>query len=392
MLDKVLEVFLLTRALDVGGAERQLVLLAKGLKARGHKVSVGVFYAGGALDAELQESGIEIVDFGKAKRWDVIPFMRRVVGELRRRRPDVVYGFLGSGNVVATAARPFVGKTCLVWSVRASNMDLRKYDWLARLWYKIECRLSRYADAIIANSSAGADFAVRNGFPRSKLVVIPNGIDTDRFRPDHALRSKQRAAFRLRDEQIAIGVLARLDPMKGHEILLQAAPAVLEKRPNVRFFCIGEGPELDHLRQMAADLGLSDRINFTGRHDPAAALNALDISCSCSLFGEGFSNAVAEAMACGLPCVVTDVGDSRAIVGEFGTVVPPRSPEALAAALVGLIASPDGGKARSGRERIVAEFSIDAMVDRTLQTFQSVLSRHHRGARTVGKRAIYRDT
>lgn len=387
-----MRVFLLTRALDVGGAERQLVLLAKGLHSRGHVVEVGVFYAGGALTAELEEGGIEIVDLRKSGRWDVVPFLRRVIRELRRRRPDIVYGFLGSGNVIATAARSFIPKTCLVWSVRASNMDLGRYDWLARLWYKVECGLSRFADLIIANSSAGADFAIRNGFPSDKLVVVHNGIDTARFRPDASLRAAQRKAFGLSDDQIAIGMLARLDPMKGHEVFLQAARAVATERSDIRFFCIGEGPELSRLKQIAKDLGLTDWVAFTGSQDPVSALNGLDIACSCSLFGEGFSNAIAEAMACGLPCVVTDVGDSGMIVGQLGSVVPPGSAAALASSIEQAIARHGEHDQRVPRERVVGTFSVDAMVDATLSAFETALGGSTRPAQAANIQAHDPDT
>ena len=127
-------------------------------------------------------------------------------------------------------------------------------------------------------------------------------------------------------------------------------------------------------------------MNFTGGQDPVAALNALDIASSCSLFGEGFSNAIAEAMACGLPCIVTDVGDSRAIVGDFGTVVPAGSAAALAAAMQSVIATRKDHDPRLPRQKIVTEFSVSAMVERTLEALQSAAA----GERT-GRRRSRRD-
>ena len=360
-------IYLLARSLNIGGAERQLVHLAAGLHARGEKVVVGLFYKGGVLDAELERRGIPIVDLKKSGRWDVPSFLARVRRSIAGVRPDVVYSFLGTANIVAAALRPLSPRFRMVWSIRASDMDPARYDWVFRLNYGLECALSRTADLIISNSNAGRDFAAAHGFPRKRIEVVPNGIDTERFRPDPALRAAKRAEWGIGNEETAIGVLARLDPMKDHPTFLRAAALLAPRRPELRFLCIGEGPDEAALKRLASDLGLGERVLFTGRStDPVAALNALDIACSSSAFGEGFSNAVAEAMACGLPPVVTDVGDSAMLVGDAGRVVPRRDPEALARALEDEAAEPRGPRGERARARIVESFSLNAMVERTL--------------------------
>jgi glycosyltransferase involved in cell wall biosynthesis len=368
-----LSVFLLARSLTTGGAEQQLVALAKSLSARGHRVSIGVFYAGGPLECGLEGSGVEIVDLAKSGRWDVVPFMLRTAAALRRRNPDLVYSFLGGGNLVAAVARRCVPRAKLVWSVRNSEFDISVDHWVARVGHRLEGALAEVPDAIIANSSAGRDFAVSRGFPAERITVVPNGIDTDRFRPDAALRAEVRSKLGLSEDAIAIGVLGRLNATKDHASFLRAAKVVSGAVTRARFLCAGSGPELERLQQLARELGIAERVIFTGELDGAAALNAFDIACSPSLT-EGFSNAIAEAMSCGLPCIVTDVGDSAAIVGDCGTVVPPGSPEALAAAIRAEIANPDGHDPAESRRRIVDNFSIGTMVDRTLDVFRSVLS------------------
>jgi len=204
-------------------------------------------------------------------------------------------------------------------------------------------------------------------------VVIPNGIDTDRFKPDPGRRAAQRSAWGLRGNQIAVGLVARLDPMKGHKIFLKAAQLAGSKNPEMRFFCVGSGPQMQSLELIADELGLGDRLVFTGESEPVAALNALDIACSSSLWGEGFSNSIAEAMACGLPCIVTDVGDSGQIVGATGTVVPPGSATAIANAILRQAESLASHRADEPRARIIENFSMSMMVENTLQAFHEQL-------------------
>jgi glycosyltransferase involved in cell wall biosynthesis len=362
-----LSIFLLIRSLNVGGSERQLVHLALGLQRRGHRVTVGVFYSGGLLELELEKAGVPVVDLAKHGRWDLPGFLVRARRAIISARPDVLYSFLGSANLIAAAVRLTARVPQLVWSIRSSDVDLSKYGRLERTSFALECRLSSAADLIISNSNAGLESAAANGFRRDKIAVVPNGIDTGRFRPDRALRAEQRRRWGLLENQLAVGVLARLDPMKGHDVFLHAAANMAQDRPELRFLCIGEGSEETRLKALAAELGVADRMLFTGLStDPAAALNALDIYCSPSIFGEGFSNSIAEAMACGLPCVVTDVGDSARIVGDTGRVVPKSDPEALAAAVMDEIGKLGAHRSATARARIVERFSVDAMIDRTL--------------------------
>jgi glycosyltransferase involved in cell wall biosynthesis len=365
-------VFLLIRSLGIGGAERQLVQLALGLNERGFKVTVAVFYRGGALERELAERGIAIVDLAKRGRWDMAGFLLRLVRALRAERPDIVYPFLGTANTVASLVRPFAPRFRLLWSIRASNMPLEHYDWAPAFGYRIESALSSSPDLIIANSQAGADYAVRHGFPADRMAVVPNGIDTERFRPDEALRREARVRWGFAEDVVAIGVLARIDPMKDHANFLRAAALVAAQRPDLRFLCIGEGGEdyVRGLKALAEESGIGERVLWPGpAADPVLELNGLDIVCSSSSAGEGFSNAVAEAMACRRLCVVTDVGDSARVVGDTGLVVPPRDPDALAAALLAALErlGPEAGS--PARERMVKDYSVARMVERTIACF-----------------------
>lgn len=367
-------VLFLARSLNRGGAERQLVLLAAGLAQRGHLVVVAVFYDGGAFAAELEAAGVRLIVLEKIGRWDVLLFLIRLVRSLRKEHPAILHSYLAVPNVLSALLKPLLPGTQIIWGLRASNMDLSRYDWLSRLTNLLECKLSRFADCIIANSCAGKRHAVENDFSEDKIVVIPNGIDTKYFRFDLEGRRQVRSAWGLGKDEILVGLAARLDPMKDHPTFLKAASCIARERQDVRFVCVGDGPAAytEALRQQVAALGLTNRLIWAGaRDDMPAVYSALDIACSSSCFGEGFSNTIAEAMVCGVPCVVTEVGDSAFIVGDTGSVVAPGDYSALAAAIGRLIDLPPEERRMLGdacRARVVSEFGIDRLVDRTEQT------------------------
>ncbi len=368
---------LLARSLECGGAERQLVELAKGLHNLKVNVIVGTLYSGGKLEADLKSAGIPVYSLNKKGRWEVIPFFVRFCKFIRSSNTQLIYAFLNIQCILAVLVRLVQPDLRIVWGVRASNLDLSRYDWMARFAYRVECRLSRFADLIIANSNAGRAYALANGFPEAGTIVIPNGIDTDRFKPEPIARCKLRAEWGVRDNEILIGIVARLDPMKDHPVFFHAASELLQQDIEVRFICVGDGnePYRTELYALAEKSGLGNKLIWAGsRDDMTAVYNALDILVSSS-YTEGFSNVIAEGMACGIPCVVTDVGDSKWIVGDTGIVVSPGDPQALAQACQTMITrirklQPSlGGKTR---RRIIEQFGLDILTRRTEAAFATM--------------------
>ena len=363
---------LFARKLEQGGAERQIVALAKELKKRGHEIHVVLFYAGGVFDSELIAAGVPLHYVRKQGRWDIIGFGVRLAYILRRLRPETIYSFLDLPNILAALLGRWVGRPRLVWGIRAAGMEMHHYDWLSELIPKLEARMSGVPDIVVANSRAGKEWAITRGFPQYKVVVIENGIDTDRFKFDPCGREEVRAEWKIDKYTKVIGLVGRLDPMKGHEIFLKAVARLGEARQNLMFVCVGGGKDeyAHRLRGLTRSLGLDRRVIWVGpRMDMPAVFSALDVVCSSSSFGEGFPNVIAEAMACERPCVVTDVGDSARIVGGVGEVVPPRDADGLAAALARMIdrIEKDGNIGRKARARILKEFSVEHMVSRTEQ-------------------------
>jgi glycosyltransferase involved in cell wall biosynthesis len=368
----------LTRSLDVGGAERQMIGLAAGLHRAGWRVRVLTFYDGGTLTSDLIGQGVAVESLHKRGRWDVVGFGLRLVRQLRRDRPDIVHGYLVTPNVVSAIVKAFVGRPRVVWGVRASNMEFGRYGRLSSVLFAMSCGLSRFADLIICNSNAGKDFHASRGYPRSRMVVVPNGIDSTRFRPDAVARQSIRAEWGVTEGEVLVGLVARLDPMKDHVTFLHGAALVAADRKDARFVCVGQGPAPygDMLERLATDLGLDARLIWAGeRTDLPAVYNALDLAVSSSTYGEGFSNVVAEAMATGVPCVVTDVGDSRFIVGDAGWVCRRSSPSDLAGAIASALSSATrlaefGDRAR---RRVTTEFSEDRREQATAEHLAGLL-------------------
>lgn len=367
-----MKITFLIRSLDLGGAQRQLVSLARGLHERGHRVLIATFYGGGPLEEEL--AGIPVRDLGKKGRWDLLGFLTRLVRLVREEKPDILHGYLAIPNILTVLLKPLFPRTRMVWGTRNAKLYFDRYDRVRRLAYRVERLLSRFADLIIANSYRGRDYAADYGFPEDKIVVIPNGIDTERFHPDLEARRRLRAEWGVAEDEKLVGLVGRLAPMKDHATFLEAAALLARERRDVRYVCVGEGPAgyRQELRALSARLGLKERLLWAGaRKDMPAVHNALDVAASSSYDGEGFPNVVGEAMACGVPCVVTDVGDSARVVGETGVVVPPGDPRALAE---GLKAASNGRvDPRSLRERVVRCFSTRALVLNTEETLRGII-------------------
>jgi len=293
-------------------------------------------------------------------------FFFRLFRALRQQSPDVIYSFLSTANILAVFLRPFIPPARIVWGVRASNMDLEQYDWLFRWSYWFECRLARFVDTIIANSHAGLEYAVAHGFPRKNMTVIPNGIDTEHFRPDKSAGERVRKAWGIAEDGLLIGVIGRIDPMKGHPTFLEAAALIKQQQLKARFVCVGRGEVVyeESMYKLTTKLGLDDVLIWAGHHsDMVAVYNAFDIIVSPSYYGEGFSNVIGEAMSCGVPCVVTDVGDSALIVGSCGRVAPPNDAKSLANSILVQLVLNDKGIGQ--RNRIAEQYSLSKLCKKT---------------------------
>jgi glycosyltransferase involved in cell wall biosynthesis len=373
----VIRILFIIRRLVQGGAERQLVELIRHLDKTRFDITLMCQYSGGALwDEAASIPGVRFEQIGKSGRWDV-KFLPRLTACLRRLRPDIVHGYMDVANILALSAKPMGAR--VVWGIRASKIDLSCYDYLQRAVFHLETWLASFPDLIICNSVAARADVLARRFPPDRTIVIPNGIDTQRFRSDAQQRAEVRSQWQIEPHQFLIGMLARLDPMKGHSTFFAAARLVMARFPEARFVVIGDGPDSyrRELRALAVEDGLSDRLVWAGsRNDVPAVLSALDLSVSASSFGEGFSNSLAEAMACGVPCVATKVGDSAAILGGLGWLAEPDDPSGLAEQICAAREASRRGVVEPAqlRERIQTEFGTQRLAQSTAVAFLALMA------------------
>lgn len=372
-----MRITLLIRSLVMHGAERQLVVLAKSLHASGHKVHVIVLYGGGELEAELARAGIPLVSLGKRSRWDIFVPHLRLIRTIKRSKPEILYGYMEAANFMCSIMKFFYPWLRIIWGIRSAVKNVESNEPIVRIMSRVEPLLARFADLIIFNSNRGKQYAEERGFPPDKLHVVPNGIDTDKYNINSVARNRIRQEFGWSEKTKVIGIVARYDPVKDHKTFLTAASIIAQELSNVVFVSIGGGSNdyLKELRELTYELGIEDRVIWAGvRDDIADIINGIDLLCSSSR-REGFSNVIGEAMACGLPCVVTDVGDSAILVRDFGHVVPPQNAQALAEACVQILTEQATviPSKQAIREHIVHHFSLEILERNTIERFQELL-------------------
>lgn len=253
-------------------------------------------------------------------------------------------------------------------------MDFNQYSITSGWIYRINASLSKWVDQIIANSWTGAKYHSDNGYARDRILVIPNGIDTRYFRPQPGKGAKLRQAWRIGHEVPLIGRVGRLDPMKDYPTFLKAAAILAGRRPDARFVIAGDGPNqmFNNLKALSDSLGLAESILWLGPREDLPAIYSACTFTSSSSFGEGFPNVVAESLACGVPCIATDVGDSARVLGPAGITVPAKNPEALAQAweqMLSLSKEKREEIGRQGRKHIIRNFSTQKMISSTERVF-----------------------
>ncbi len=375
--DRPLRVLHLITALESGGAEAMLHKLLRATDSDRIASSVVSMIPCGYMGERISELGVGVKSLDMRRGVPSPGALFRFLGLLKEFRPDVLQTWLYHADLLGAASRLFCRRPALAWNIRCSFMELKNYRRLTGLTLSACARLSWVPDAILANSRAAEEYHLGLGYRPDRFLIVPNGFDTDEFSPDPEAGPALRQELGLGAETRLVGLAARFDPMKDHQTFLKAAEIVRRSHPEAHFILCGSGADQDNgkLKDWCKELGISEFVHALGfRSDVPRIQAGLDVAVSSST-GESFSNSIGEAMACGTPCVATDVGDSADIIGHTGRMVSPGIPEDLAAGIVELLEMDRDDFLALGqraRQRIVEKYSMPVVSEAYAKIYQKL--------------------
>lgn len=367
--------------LSVGGAEMTLYRLLSAMDRKRFDPAVISLTGDGPIGDRIRrlEVPVHTIDLrpGVSGFGAVGGFLR----VLRTQRPDVIQGWQYHGSLMAQLGQLGLrDRPPVLWNIRHGIHAHRDEKRTTAALMKIGARLSRRAERVIYVAQASALQHEALGYPADKRMILPNGFDLDRFAPRDDARLSVRQELGVSPSTVLIGKIARYHPAKDHANFLTAASHLARSHPDVHFVLAGirVDPTNAPLLRLVTSLNLEPRTHLLGQRDDTDRLfAALDIATSASS-SEAFPNAVGEAMACGVPCVATDVGDSALLIGESGRLVPPRQPHALALAWHDLIDMGRDGRVALGltaRRRIAEQYGLRSVVARYEELYADLRDR-----------------
>jgi len=364
-----LKILHLITGLEKGGAETMLAQLIRHMDKQRFQNVVISLTQDGPMGEEIRRHGNRTRIVGMSRSLPSPAALWRLYGFMRQEKPALVQTWLYHADFFGLLAGWLARVPAIAWNIRCSEMDERYTHGINGMLIAQLTRFSRFPDAVVANSRAGRDFHNALGYQPKRWEILENGFDLAIFHPDPDARSALCRELGVAETDWLIGLVARHDPIKDHETFLRAVAHLVTGMPNVHFVLAGSGVDDANptLSATIGDLGIGEKVHLLGlRKDIPRVTAGLDIATCCSR-SEGFPNVVGEAMACGVPCVVTDVGDAALIVGDCGVVVAPGDAKALAAGWRHLISKDDTDFQDLGRralEHIKENYSMTRCVER----------------------------
>lgn len=364
-----LRLLIIIDELDIGGTEQQIFELVKRLDRRKYFPMVCCFRSG-RVAKEIEALNVPVFTLKKRAKFD-LALLLALVRLMRRERIDLVQTYLFTANTWARLAAVFAHVPLIVSSER--NVDM----WEERYKQILGRILDRWTHATIANSTAVKEYLVNKGLEPQKIRVIYNGVDPERF-PANLAPDLLKTELGIPAHHQVVGLIARLEPAKDVQTFLHASALIAAQHADVSFLIVGGGSLQQDLERKAQQLGIANRMVFTGpRRDIPRLLAVCDISAMSSL-KEGMSNTIMESMAAGKPMVATHVGGNAELIvdGETGFLVPTHAPTAFATALNKLLSAPALARqmGQQAQERISRLFSANALVTATEQLYDELVA------------------
>lgn len=368
--------------LNIGGAELILSKLASNGAKFDHAVTS---LAGNGLVGEsLLRKGVAVTNLSMRKDPRILADYGRLVHGLRERSPVIVQTWLYHADLLGGLAARRAGIP-VIWNLRQTEVARGAHKVTTAFAVRICAALSkRLPVGIVCGSNAALASHDRMGFDVRKMVVIRNGVDTGLFKPDPAARVELRRSLGIGEDVPLVGRIGRFHPQKDYRGFLEAARRVAERRPDVHFLLAGENVTWANadLARWIAERGLDDKCCLMDRRiDIEKIIASLDLLVSSSVYGEGFPNVVAEGMACEIPCVATDVGDSAELIRDEQRIVGAGDYNGLADAVCGLLALEREQRRRIGaldRERVAKHFDIGGMISNYETLYERSIAGGHK--------------
>lgn len=356
-----------------------LVKLLRTLDRREFEPTVVTLIDDGALIDVVRDMGIRVETLGLRRGEVSLRGLRRLTKIVAAHEPHLIQSWMYHANVAASLARPWIPrKTPIVWNIRQSLYDLSRERLLTRAVIHFGRYFAPHADAIINNASISRDQHAEIGYRNATSVVIPNGFEIDRFKPDAHARASARAELGIPEDAIVVGMIARVHPQKDHAGFLESARAAAAVDPRLHFVLVGRGTDEDGFCATISTDTFRRRLHVLGeRADMPRLLSGMDILVSPSRWGEGCPNVVGEAMACGVHVIGTNIGDTASVIDTCGVVVEAGQPAALAEAMLHSAALPPSARLTIGdaaRERIREHYSIHSIAARYAQLWQDAIA------------------
>jgi glycosyltransferase involved in cell wall biosynthesis len=368
----------LITGLFTGGAERSLLSLVERLNREEFESVVISMTGDGDIGPAIRRLGIRVESLGMRRGVPSPTALVRLLSILSKQRPSLMQTWLYHADLLGLIATAVSPVPHLVWNVRCSEVDMSHYSLVSRATRRLLALTSAVPDVVIVNSEEGLRWHESYGYSPKRWMHIPNGIDTGRFQRDDVARETLRCSLGIGSDDLVVGTIGRFDPMKDYGTFSAAIARVRSMVPGLRVIMAGRNIDESNQRLMGilGAHGLLDSVLLLGqRSDVNAVLNAMDVYCLSSSFGEGFPNALVEAMACEIPVAVTDSGDSAAIVSQPEQVSPPRDDAALArciSRLAGMSVEARRRLGRSHRERVEQYYSVTQMVSRYEELYRGL--------------------
>ena len=336
----------------------------------------------GEIGARVEALGVPVECLGMRQgHFSPMKFLR-LVRRFRKLHPDAVHTWMYHADLLGGLAARLAGVRAVGWGIQHSNLSPSQSKWSTRWVMKICSAVSRWIPRrILCCSYRAEEVHVAAGYDKDKMVVIPNAFDLTQFRPSKDARVSVRLELGLSEDTPLVGLVARFDPQKDHAGFIEAAARIYRSRPDVHFMLAGAGVDENNLtlRRAIQRAGVDRNTHLLGlREDIPRLMAALDVLASSSSFGEAFPNVLGEAMACAVPCVVTDVGDSAEIVGESGRVVAPRDMAGLAHEIVAILELPEENRRALGataRKRVQARYGIESVTRQYEEFYEHLIER-----------------